>query len=124
MRLPPDQPLALVEAGPGEGGLALQLSEALAAGWPEIAQKGGRFLDPMAGSGTLAVEAAHRAQNRAPGSMRKNFAFMHLLGFRHRVWEGLLREAEKRVQELEDGRFLISDKDPAQMQAARHNPTE
>jgi SAM-dependent MidA family methyltransferase len=32
-------PLALVETGPGEGILALQLAEALAAGWPELAAR-------------------------------------------------------------------------------------
>ena len=32
-------PLALVEAGPGEGSLALQLAEALVAGWPQLAQR-------------------------------------------------------------------------------------
>jgi len=31
--------LALVEAGPGEGSLALQLAEALVAGWPQLAQR-------------------------------------------------------------------------------------
>ena len=30
-------PLALVETGPGEGSLALQLAQALAAGWPDLA---------------------------------------------------------------------------------------
>jgi SAM-dependent MidA family methyltransferase len=32
-------PLALVETGPGEGSLALQLAEALAAGWPQLAER-------------------------------------------------------------------------------------
>ena len=36
---PVDQPLALVEAGPGEGDLALQLARELAAGWPELAAR-------------------------------------------------------------------------------------
>ncbi|MFM2172465.1 MAG: hypothetical protein RLZZ54_392 [Cyanobacteriota bacterium] len=36
---PADQPLALVEAGPGEGDLALQLAEQLAAGWPHLAAR-------------------------------------------------------------------------------------
>lgn len=31
--------LALVEAGPGEGSLALQLAEALVTGWPQLAQR-------------------------------------------------------------------------------------
>ena len=34
---PGDRPLALVETGPGEGSLAADLAEALAAGWPELA---------------------------------------------------------------------------------------
>jgi SAM-dependent MidA family methyltransferase len=38
-RQPGDGPLALVETGPGEGHLALQLAEALAAGWPELAAR-------------------------------------------------------------------------------------
>ena len=32
-------PLALVESGPGEGSLALELAEALVAGWPELAER-------------------------------------------------------------------------------------
>ena len=36
---PPDRPLALVETGPGEGQLALQLAEALCAGWPALAAR-------------------------------------------------------------------------------------
>ncbi|HBR05771.1 MAG TPA: RNA methyltransferase [Desulfovibrio sp.] len=95
----------------------------LAAGWPGIAAQGGRFLDPMCGSGTLAVEAAHLAQDRAPGLARENFAFMHVPGYRHRVWEGLLRAAEERVRDLAEGRFLATDKDPAQMAACHQNAT-
>jgi SAM-dependent MidA family methyltransferase len=37
--LPADTPLALVETGPGEGHLALQLAEALRAGWPTLAER-------------------------------------------------------------------------------------
>ena len=36
---PPDAPLALVETGPGEGQLALQLAEALWAHWPALAAR-------------------------------------------------------------------------------------
>ena len=36
---PPDAPLALVETGPGEGQLALQLAEALWAHWPDLAAR-------------------------------------------------------------------------------------
>jgi SAM-dependent MidA family methyltransferase len=37
--LPADQPLALVETGPGEGQLALQLAEAIHSGWPSLARR-------------------------------------------------------------------------------------
>jgi len=37
--LPEDGPLALVETGPGEGQLALQLAQALQAGWPALARR-------------------------------------------------------------------------------------
>ena len=47
---PADAPLALVETGPGEGQLALQLAEALAAGWPELAARSTLLLvEPNAG---------------------------------------------------------------------------
>jgi SAM-dependent MidA family methyltransferase len=47
---PADQPLALVEAGPGEGDLALQLAQELAAGWPELAARTDLLLiEPNAG---------------------------------------------------------------------------
>ena len=47
---PVDQPLALVEAGPGEGDLALQLAQELAAGWPELAARTSLVLiEPNAG---------------------------------------------------------------------------
>lgn len=39
------------------------------------------FLSPMCGSGTPAIEAALMALNRAPGSLRSHFAFMHIKGF-------------------------------------------
>jgi putative N6-adenine-specific DNA methylase len=39
------------------------------------------FINPMCGSGTLAIEAAQIATNRKPGLLRSNYGFMHLLGY-------------------------------------------
>ena len=39
------------------------------------------FVNPMCGSGTLAIEAALLACDRPAGSLRGNFGFMHLKGF-------------------------------------------
>jgi SAM-dependent MidA family methyltransferase len=47
---PSHQPLALVEAGPGEGSLAADLAAALARGWPELAARSELVLvEPNAG---------------------------------------------------------------------------
>ena len=58
------------------------LRENLAAGvllrarWPEAAERGAEFLDPMCGSGTLVIEAAMIAARRAPGLRRDYFGFL------------------------------------------------
>lgn len=39
------------------------------------------FVNPMCGSGTIAIEAALIATRRKPGLYRTNYAFMHLLGY-------------------------------------------
>jgi 23S rRNA G2445 N2-methylase RlmL len=52
----------------------------------------GVFINPMCGSGTLAIEAAMVASGKPPGSIRQSHAFMHLLGFDRKEWEKLLNE--------------------------------
>src|SRR5688500_4784448 len=39
------------------------------------------FINPMCGSGTLAIEAAMIATNRRPGLFRNNYGFMHIKGY-------------------------------------------
>ncbi|MGO1244207.1 MAG: THUMP domain-containing class I SAM-dependent RNA methyltransferase [Sphingobacterium sp.] len=57
--------------------------EALATGTIFATQWDGKspFVNPMCGSGTLAIEAALIAQNRKPGLQRMNYSFMHFLGY-------------------------------------------
>src|SRR3569833_3538031 len=65
----------------GEAGEA-PLKENVAAGvlmrsgWVEMVAQGAAFLDPMCGSGTLVVEAALIAMDRAPGLDRGYFGFV------------------------------------------------
>jgi len=66
------------------------------------------FVNPMCGSGTLAIEAALQCINRAPGSIRKNFGFMHTLFYRKEVWDELVREAVSR-ERIEAGKIIASD---------------
>ena len=48
----------------------------LRAGWAELAAQSAEFLDPLCGSGTLCIEAALIAADRAPGLTREYFGFL------------------------------------------------
>lgn len=64
-------------------------------GWPEVAKKGGGFIDPMCGSGTLPIEAAMIAGNMAPGLLREHFGFLKWRRHQPGIWQALLDEAEE-----------------------------
>jgi putative N6-adenine-specific DNA methylase len=82
----------------------------------------GAFVNPMCGSGTLAIEAALLASNHAPGLLRDNFGFMHILGFPRDAWDALRREAvEAAVPWQGEPRIVATDLDPAAVEAARRN---
>jgi 23S rRNA (guanine2445-N2)-methyltransferase / 23S rRNA (guanine2069-N7)-methyltransferase len=55
------------------------------------------ILDPMCGSGTLVIEAALLASDRAPGLLRDYWGFERWLGFDAAVWQSLLDEADERA---------------------------
>jgi putative N6-adenine-specific DNA methylase len=59
------------------------------------------FINPMCGSGTLAIEAALIASNTAPGLFRDNFGFMHLRSFDKSVWAKMVNEAKTKVTAIE-----------------------
>ncbi len=68
-RLPQDAPLALVETGPGEGQLALQLAQALQTGWPHLAERAELVLvEPNAGM----AERQRRRLQASPLPVRWN----------------------------------------------------
>jgi 23S rRNA (guanine2445-N2)-methyltransferase / 23S rRNA (guanine2069-N7)-methyltransferase len=75
------------------------LRENLAAGillrarWPEAAERGAEFLDPMCGSGTLVIEAAMIAARRAPGLRRDYFGFLGWKGHDADLWQRLKMQA-------------------------------
>ncbi len=78
------------------------------------------FINPMCGSGTLAIEAALMAAGRDPGGMRGNYGFMHLRGFNRALWRTLKGLAEKRIKTT-PGRIIATDRDPRAVEAARDN---
>lgn len=81
------------------------------------------FISPMCGSGTLAIEAALMATHRAPGTLRDNFGFMHVVGFDRNRWTELREEAFRKVKNLaiRPAPIIATDIDPVAINAARHN---
>ncbi len=84
-----------------EGGIATLKENVAAAillrgGWKEIAERGGAFVDPMCGTGTLLLEAACMAGDIAPGLFRDYFGFMGWEQHMPALWETLREEARGR----------------------------
>lgn len=88
-----------------------------AAGWDGT----GNLVNPMCGSGTLAIEAALISLDRAPGLLRANFGFMHLTGYAESVWQSLRRKAKEKVKRSLRGRIIATDRDGRAIEAARKN---
>src|SRR5207244_5324459 len=73
------------------------LRENLAAGILRLAGwvPGTPLLDPMCGSGTILLEAAHMALDVAPG-LGRHFAFGKLKNFNRRRWQELIQQSAAR----------------------------
>lgn len=79
------------------------------------------FLDPLCGSGTLAIEAALKALNIAPGLLREKFGFTTWQDFDDSLWNQLLEEAENsQLSELK-APIYASDRDSNVLAQARNN---
>jgi putative N6-adenine-specific DNA methylase len=78
------------------------------------------FLNPMCGSGTLAIEAALIAANRAPGLSRQSFGFMHTLLYDASAWNRLRDEAKTLVRKC-GARIIATDILPAAVTASVNN---
>lgn len=84
----------------------------------------GPVVNPMCGSGTLAIEAALFACNVAPGLLRNNFSFMHLIGFDADEWASMRTEARKAMLDSPDFAIVATDIDSQAIKAARANAAE
>jgi 23S rRNA G2445 N2-methylase RlmL len=81
----------------------------------------GHFVNPMCGSGTLAIEGALIGLKRAPGILRQNFGFMHVLGFDLSAFERQREELKKAALRKAAGRLIATDFRPEAVEAARQN---
>jgi putative N6-adenine-specific DNA methylase len=79
------------------------------------------FINPMCGSGTLAIEAAMIATNKAPGLLRSNFGFMHIIGYDSEAWETLRKEARQNTLKTIQGKIIASDISEAAYEASINN---
>jgi putative N6-adenine-specific DNA methylase len=53
------------------------------------------LLDPMCGTGTIAIEASMKALRIPPGLLRAGFGFQRWAGFDRQLWERLVEEARQ-----------------------------
>lgn len=98
----------------------LAASLLIAADWPRKARQGASFADPMCGSGTIILEAAGMAANRAPGLERQYWGFSNWMKHNEQAWSQLVEKAKEDEKPQSDVLFA-SDLDPHSVEAARHN---
>ncbi len=79
------------------------------------------FVNPMCGSGTLAIEAAMIATNRRPGLARTNFAFMHLLGYDESIYRKEDALLESQIVDVRGLRIIATDSDKWAIENAKKN---
>lgn len=80
------------------------------------------FVNPMCGSGTLAIEAALIAMNTYPGNFRKNYGFQHMVDFNSGNWQKIKDsiESEKSTNTI-DFKIIATDIDRKAVSIARDN---
>lgn len=92
---------------PGKAPMIESLAAAtlIASGW----NRRSVVINPMCGSGTIAIEAALMATNRRPGLYRNNYSFMHLCEYDEQYYEKELSAIEKQVIEVPGLEIIATD---------------
>ena len=96
---------------------ALAMGTILASKWDRKAP----FVNPMCGSGTIAIEAALLATKRYPGLLRSRYAFMHVLGFDRNTYRVERERLDQLKAEVEGLQILASDVSPEAVKISRTN---
>jgi putative N6-adenine-specific DNA methylase len=84
---------------------ALAASTIIASKWDGASA----FVNPMCGSGTLAIEAALIATNRKPGLLRMNYSFMHFIGYDETVFFQERRLLKDQINKKATPQIIASD---------------
>lgn len=98
------------------------MNEVLASGLIRLSgwDKKSTFIDPMCGSGTLAIEAALYAADIPAMIERSHFAFKNFTSFDAAAWEKVRKEGNQRPQQLEC-KIYASDIDAEMVNLAKRN---
>ncbi len=99
------------------------LRETLAAALVALSGWDGKipFVDPMCGTGTIAIEAALLATRTAPGLLAPSFGFLRWCDFDRKTWLELLAEAQEARREKIPGIIVANDISPGAIGTARRN---
>ncbi|MFC5283585.1 THUMP domain-containing class I SAM-dependent RNA methyltransferase [Pedobacter alpinus] len=84
---------------------ALAAGTIFATGWDQQSN----FVNPMCGSGTLAIEAALIATKRTPGLLRMNYGFMHILGYDEEVFFAERKILKDQIVKNIDFKIIATD---------------
>lgn len=96
---------------------ALAASNIMATGW----DRNSTFINPMCGSGTLAIEAALLATDKSPGLFRMNYAFMHLMGYDEQVFFTERRKLKDKAKKETGFKIIATDLSDDAVDIARRN---
>jgi len=67
------------------------------------------FINPMCGSGTLAIEAALLATDKRPGLFRMNYGFMHIMGYDETVFFVERRKLKDKAKKETGFKIIATD---------------
>lgn len=84
---------------------ALTSATLLASKW----DKQSPFVNPMCGSGTVAIEAALIATNRRPGLLRKNYSFMHVMEYDIATYHREYQKLKDQITEVPGLKIIATD---------------
>jgi len=96
---------------------ALAASTIMATNW----DKNSTFINPMCGSGTLAIEAALLATDKSPGFFRMNYGFMHILGYEEEVFFTERRKLKDKGRKALNFKIIATDLSPDAVDIAQKN---
>ncbi|SMC71880.1 THUMP domain-containing class I SAM-dependent RNA methyltransferase [Pedobacter africanus] len=96
---------------------ALAASVVMATKWDQKSP----FVNPMCGSGTLAIEAALIATNRRPGLFRMNYGFMHIMGYDEQVFFAERRILKDQVIKNAELQIIATDLSEDAVEVSRKN---